>query len=179
MGKTETLEQINGVKEDLKRLNDWADIWQMKFNVEKCKVMYLGKHNSRAKYELQGKELDEIVEEKDLGVFFDNKFKAGINCFKAAKKGNKILGMIRRTFECRSKCVIVNLYKSLVRPHLEYCIQAWRPHYKKDIDVLEKVQKRATRMIEGCGEMDYERRLKHTGLTTLETRRERADLLEV
>ena len=87
--------------------------------------------------------------------------------------------MIRRTFECRNKCVIVNLYKSLVTPHLEYCIQAWRPHYKKDIDVLEKVQRRATRMIEGCGEMDYERRLKHTGLTTLETRRERADLLEV
>ena len=69
MGKTKTLEQINGVKEDLKRLNDWADIWQMKFNVEKCKVMYLGKHNSRVKYELQGKELDKIVEEKDLGVF--------------------------------------------------------------------------------------------------------------
>ena len=179
MGLTRTLEQIDGVREDLKKLDDWTVLWQMKFNVDKCKVMYLGNHNRKAKYEIQGKELGEIDEEKDLGVFFDNTFKAGINCFKAAKKGNKVLGMIRRTFECRSKGVILNLYKSLVRPHLEYCVQAWRPHYKKDIDVLEKVQRRAARMIAGCGEMNYESRLKHTGLTTFETRRERADMLEV
>jgi hypothetical protein len=177
MGMTGSIEQVNGIREDLRRLDEWSQLWQMKFNVDKCKVMYLGHGNSKSKYEIQGKELGEIVEEKDLGVFFDNTWKAGINCFKAAKKGNKILGMIKRTFECRSKSVILNLYKSLVRPHLEYCIQAWRPHYKKD--VLEKVQRRATRMIEGCGEMDYEQRLKYTRLTTLETRRERADMLEV
>ena len=133
MGLTRTLEQIDGVREDLKKLDDWTVLWQMKFNVDKCKVMYLGNHNRKAKYEIQGKELGEIDEDKDLGVFFDNTFKAGINCFKAAKKGNKVLGMIRRTFECRSKGVILNLYKSLVRPHLEYCVQAWRPHYKKEI----------------------------------------------
>jgi hypothetical protein len=179
MGMAGSIEQVYGIREDLSRLDEWSQRWQMKFNVDKCKVMYLGHGNSKAKYEIQGKELGEIVEEKDLGVYFDNTWKAGANCFKAAKKGNKILGMIKRTFECRSKSVIVNLYKSLVRPHLEYCIQAWRPHYKKDIDVLEKVQRRATRMIEGCGEMDYEKRLKYARLTTLETRRERADMLEV
>ena len=98
-----SIEQVNGIREDLSRLDEWSQRWQMKFNVHKCKVMYLGHGNSKAKYEIQGKELGEIVEEKDLGVYFDNTWKAGANCFKAAKKGNKILGMIKRTFECRSK----------------------------------------------------------------------------
>jgi hypothetical protein len=75
--------------------------------------------------------------------------------------------------------VILRLYKSLVRPHLEYCIQAWRPHLKKDIDVLEKVQRRATRMMEEGKGKPYEERLKLAGLTTLELRRVRADMLEV
>ena len=74
---------------------------------------------------------------------------------------------------------MLRLYKSLVRPNLEYCIQAWRPHLVKDIEMLEKVQRRATRMVVGDRDMTYERRLKFVGLTTLETKRERADLLEV
>ena len=74
---------------------------------------------------------------------------------------------------------MLRLYKSLVRPNLEYCIQAWRPHLVEDIEMLEKVQRRATRMMVGNRDMTYERRLKFVGLTTLETRRERADLLEV
>ena len=60
------------------------------------------------------------------------------------------MGLIRRTITCRSKEIIVRLYKSLVRPHLEYCIQAWRHHLVKDTEVLEKVQRRATRMIREC-----------------------------
>jgi len=70
----------------------------------------------------------------------------------AAKKGNQIglLGLIKRTITCRSKEIILRLYKSLARPHLEYCIQAWRPHLVKNIELLEKVQERATRMIEEC-----------------------------
>ena len=71
------------------------------------------------------------------------------------------------------------LYKTLVGPHLEYCVQAWRPHLKKDIEKIEKVQRRATRMMMGGEVLDYESRLKRVGLTTLETRRLRADMLEV
>ena len=97
----------------------------------------------------------------------------------AAKKGNRILGMISRTFSCKSKVIVKQLYKSLVRPHLDSCVQVWRPHLKKDIEVLEKVQRRATRMVDGYRGMEYEERLKRIGLITLEMRRERADLLEV
>ena len=74
---------------------------------------------------------------------------------------------------------MVKLYKSLVRPKLEYCIQAWRPYLKKDIDKLEKVQARATKLITDCKNLDYENRLKYTGLTTLSDRRIRGDMIEV
>ena len=74
---------------------------------------------------------------------------------------------------------MLQLYKSLVRPHLDYCIQAWRPHLVKDIERLEKVQRRATKMISECKGMEYYERLKRLKLTTLETRRLRADLIEV
>src|SRR5271163_3188495 len=73
----------------------------------------------------------------------------------------------------------MQLYKSLVRPHLDYCIQAWRPHYVKDIELIERVQRRATRMVAGCKELTYEKRLEVLNLTTLETRRKRADMIEV
>ena len=97
----------------------------------------------------------------------------------SCKKGNQILGLIARIFVSREKEIILKLYKSLVRPHLDYCIQAWRPHLTKDIELLEKVQRRATKLIADCKAYSYEDRLKKVNLTTLETRRERADMIEV
>ena len=85
--------------------------------------------------------------------------------------------MIFRSFKCKNAEIIKPLYKSLVRPHLDYCVQAWRPHLQKDIAVLESVQRRATRMIQECKNKRYEDRLIILHLTTLETRRLRADLL--
>ena len=71
------------------------------------------------------------------------------------------------------------MYKSLVRPRLEYCIQAWCPHLRKDIDLLEKVQRRATRLIYSLHDLPNCDRLKRLKLTTLVTRRVRGDLIEV
>ena len=77
------------------------------------------------------------------------------------------------------KQLIVPLYRAIVRPHLEYFIQAWRPYRKKDIDKLDRIQRRATKMIPELRDLSYESRLLQCGLTTLETRRLRGDQIEV
>ena len=87
--------------------------------------------------------------------------------------------MIKRNFRFKSKSVMVPLYKSIVRPHLDYCVQAWRPHYRKDIDKLEKMQRRAMKMVKGLEGHSYSDRLRILGFTTLETRFFRVNLIEV
>jgi len=173
------MEGINVINDDLLVLTRWCNEWQMEMNVEKCKVMHVGLHNMKESYSLNDTVLVQTEEEKDLGVIITKDFKVSQQCLKAAKKGNQILGLIYRTFSIKNKLIMMRLYKALVRPHLDYCIQAWRPHLQKDIDVIEKVQRRATRMIDGLKDLEYEERLKIVGLTTLETRRSRADMLEV
>jgi hypothetical protein len=128
---------------------------------------------------MNGAVLEEVTDERDLGVVLQNDLKCNKQCLKAVNTANRVLGMIKRSFSVRDKDVILQLYKSLVRPHLEYSVQAWRPHLKKDIDLLEGVQRRATRMINGFKDKSYEVRLCCLNLTTLETRRLRGDLTEV
>ena len=92
--------------------------------------------------------LRRTTQEKDLGVTFSTDMKVSEQCRIAASKGNQILGLIRRTITYKEKHLIVPLYKAIVRPHLEYCIQAWRPYRKKDIDKLERIQRRATKTLD-------------------------------
>ena len=83
----------------------------------------------------------------------------------AASKGNQIIVLIRRNITYKEKKLIIPLYKAIVRPHLEYCIQAWRPYRKKDINTLERIQRRASKMISELRDLSYEERLKKCGLT--------------
>ena len=122
--------------------------------------------------------LGRTVQEKDLGVIFSADMKVSEQCGIAASKGNQILGLIRRTMAYKEKQLIVPLYKVIIRPHLEYCIQAWRP-YRKDIDKVERIQRRATKMVPQLRDLSYESRLLQCGLTALETRRLRGDQIEV
>ena len=121
--------EIASIQEDLDRLSHWSEKWLMSFNVNKCKVMHLGYNNVNADYFLCGETLINVTEEKDLEVIIQQNLKVDLQCASAVKKANQILGMISRTFANKSKDIIVPLYKSLVRPHLEYCIQTWNPHY--------------------------------------------------
>ena len=102
--------------------------------------------------------LGRTTKEKDLGVTFSADMKVSEQCGFVASKGNQIHGLIRRTIMYKEKQLIVPLYKAIVRPHLEYCIQAWRPYRKKDIDKLERIQRRATKMIPELRDLSYENR---------------------
>ena len=151
------------------------------FNLDKCAVMHFGFANEGREVKLDDKVLGAQKSERDLGVIMQSDLRVDKQCSKAANEANKKLGTINRNFKCKAKKVILQLYKSIVMPQLDYCVQAWRPHYREDIDKLEKVQRRATRMVEGLGGggYSYEGRLRILGLTTLETRFLRADLIQV
>lgn len=172
-------DDIEIMRNDLDKIFQWSVDWQMSFNTDKCTVIHMGKNNNEAEYKMGDKILKKSTVERDLGVLIDCSGKASEQCALAAKKANAVLGMIKRNISFKSKDNIVRLYKSLVRPRLEYCVQAWCPYVRKDVEMLEKVQRRATKMIEGYGNLKYEDRLMKTGLISLEKRRARGDLIQV
>ena len=151
----------------------------MLFNQSKCKCLHIGRANGKVPYEMHNTVLLKTSKEMDLGVTISADWKVSEQCGIAARKGNQLLGMIKRNITYREKNLIIPLYKSIVRPHLEYCIQAWRPRLKKDIDKLERVQRRATKLIPELRILSYEDRVQQCKLTTLETRRIRGDQIEV
>ena len=161
----------------ISNLCDWARNWQMRFNVDKCKILHLGPKNPHLNYWMDGTLIQSVTQEKDLGVIISNNAKPGEQCAKAVKKANQVLGQLLRSFQCRDKHTLVQLYKVFVRPHLEYAVQAWCPYTAKDIELIEKVQKRAIRQITNL-KGSYKEKLKQLNLTTLEDRRKRGDCIE-
>ena len=136
------------LQNNLDRLVKWSEKWQMLFNFGKCKCLHAGHGNLDVNYKMGDTVLSTTVKEKDLGVIISADMKVSEQCGIAASKGNQILGLIRRN-NLQGKKLIIPLYKAIFRPHLEYCIQAWRPYRKKDIDTLERIQRRAI-LIEIC-----------------------------
>ena len=119
----------------------------MLFNKDNGKCLHIGQANAKTSNLMNNTVLLSTERETDVGVIVSSDMKVSEQCGIAARKGNQILGLIRRNIAYRDKRLIIPLYLSLVRPHLEYCIQAWRPHMRNYIDKLEPVQRRATRLI--------------------------------
>ena len=177
-------EDCGNLQEDLNKLSQWSKSWLLSFNIDKCKRMHIGRGNPHYEYSMyddQRKELvplEETTKEKDLGVWITDDLKPSYQCSKAAEKGMRALRMIRRSFEVFDKESFLILYKTYVRTHLEYAVQSWNPYLKKDITVIENIQRRATKLVQGFRNLSYEERLERLGLTTLEKRRLRGDLIE-
>ena len=141
------------LQEDIDQLVDWANKWHLNFNKDKCKVMLIGKNKlppfkfSMAKEEDKRHYLEETKVERDLGVIISNDLKFNEQMANVVQKANGVLAMIKRTFKHWNAFNFRKLYSAIVRPHLEYCITAWNPYKKKDIKMVEKVQRRATKLV--------------------------------
>ena len=167
-----------GLQNDLNILKEWTDEWQIKFNSLKCKVMHFGNSNPKYKYKIENVVLEEGKLEKDLGIFISNDISWSHHISYMINKSNKQMGRIKHAFEFLDKNIIRLLYKSLVRPHLEYGAVIWNPQRQGEIDRIEKVQNRSTKIPSLYGFSHEERNLK-LNLPTLENRRRRGDLIQM
>ena len=118
------------------------------------------------------------IEQKDLGVWITPSMIFSVHCCKSAGKANQALGMIERNFKYISKSSLMILYKTFVQPHLKYCAPIWNPRYYKDINTMDKVHRRATKLVPSISKLNYESRLHQLQLHSLYCRWQRSDLIE-
>ena len=162
---------------DIDRLMQWSKDWLLTFNKSKCKHVHFGPPNN-AKYQMGGDIIIQSTEEKDLGITIDEKLKFQIHINNQTKKANQRLGMIKRSFTYMDKNMFTTLYKSIVRPHLEYGSNIWSVMYKKEAIQIENVQRRATKLVKNIQHLSYSDRSRYLGLPSLQYRRLRSDMVE-
>ncbi|XP_059579404.1 uncharacterized protein LOC109285286 [Alligator mississippiensis] len=178
-GEVSMLVERDRLQLDLDRLQRWVDENRMGFNSDKCKVLHLGRKNQQQTYRLGNSPLISTEAEKDLGAIIDAKMNMGRQCEDPVSKAYRTLSCIYRYNMSRSKEVFLPLYASLVRPQLEYCVQFWVPHFRRDVDSIERVQRRATCMIRGQQGRPYKGRLRDLNLLSLHKRRLKGDLVAI
>ena len=171
--------EITKLQEDIDRTGAWSRTWQLPFNATKSHSLHLGHGNPRHQYTLDGQILEASEEEKDLGVIVDDRLKFRKHAATAAKKANRTLACIRRTIKYKEKDMIVPLYTALVRPLLEYGNIIWCPRFEEDNKMIERIQRRATKLITSIKDLDYTDRLKQLNLPSLQHRRRRGDMIQV
>ena len=144
----------------------------MPFN-NKCKSLHLGSNNSKSSYLLGGTHISQVRHETDLGVIIDNQLKFRDHTSAASNKATSILALIRKSFALLDTMTLPLLYKAMVRPHLEYGNVIWGPHYKTDQEAVERVQRRATKLVTTLKHLPYKQRLEALKLPSLGYRRRR------
>ena len=177
-----TSNDSESLQTDILRICEWSIKWDLPLNALKSQM--LSKMTHAIPYFVtdssgQRTNLPVVAQTNDLGIRVANSFTPTTTSEAAAAKARRALFQLKTAIVNKNPEVFVPLYAAFVRPHLEYCVQAWSPYLRKDIQLLEKVQRLATRMIRGMKGMNYEDRLKALNLFSLERRRLRGDLIEV
>ena len=180
------------LQKDIDKMIKWSKLWLLKFHPQKCVMMHLGKvftfntddqttqniDSTIFRYSMEGHPLEYSECEKDLGVFIDNKLNFEKHINYSINKANKVMAVARKTFDYMDKDIFLQIYKGMVRPHLEYASSVWAPHLVKHVEALESVQRRATKLVPGLSNLEYSERLKTLKLPTLAYRRIRGDMIQ-
>ena len=177
-----TNEDSLALQEDLKTAGKWSKEWKLGFNASKCHVLRIGTPSDmedRPQYHLNEVILENVTEQNDLGVLIDSNLDFEKHVNKCIRKAYASWSIIRRTFDRLKPKMFKLLFKTYVRPHVEYCPQVWSSYRKGTIRKIERVQRVATRQVVGMSGKSYDERLKEIGLTTLGERRQRGDMIEV
>ncbi len=156
-----------GLQDDLCKISTWYDEWEMPFNVKKCHVLQVGTRNLKNHYEMSGVKLGSVPRVTYLGVTIASNLKFFQQCKDAASEADRMLDIMNKKFSFKIIELILLLYNSLVRPHLEYAVQFWLPHLTKDIAKLKAVQRRGTKMILSLRNKSYKERLARLNLFSL------------
>ena len=169
----------NLFQSDIDALSAWSDLWDLKFNVAKCCILHFGRSNAKATYKMNNLVLKRKYQERDLGILFSTNFKFDDHIHLITKKANRQLGIIAKVFSSRTPQIIVPLFKTFVRPHLEYNSIIWSPYTKNNDKLIEKIQKRMCNILYGARSSNYQEKLKKAGLLSLRARRIRDQLINV
>ena len=167
---------------DIDTLEEWSNTWLLRFNPKKCHVLSLGRIEDTMytmRYKVYDKEMEHVFDEKDLGVTVDSQLTFEDHIASKVRIANAMVGLIRRSFSYLSCYLFRKLYLAFVRPHLEYAQVVWAPHSRKLINLIENVQIRATKLVDGLGSLSYTERLQKLNLPTLVHRRTRGAMIEL
>ena len=165
------------LQNDLDLLHRWSQQWQLKFNVSKCKHIHFGPAHHHGPYYLNGTLIELDTSHSDLSILFDSHLKLHDHTAQVTTKANRILGLIKKSFDYLDPIMLTQLFSTLVRPMLEYNNAIWGPHYALDQRKIEKVQRRATRLLPQLQAKSYSERLTLLSLPSLQYRRLRGDLI--
>lgn len=166
------------LKTDLKQLELWSSQWLLSLNADKCTILHIGYNNPKLEYMLNGVTLAKVDTQLDLGVTLSSDLKWSAHIVSIVKKANSVLYLVKCAFKDISSELMLNIFKTYIRPLLEYASSVWCPYFVKDIELIEKVQRRATKVPQALKFLSYEERLLKLGITTLKERRDRGDLIE-
>ena len=164
---------------DLNSLSAWSGDWQLKFNASKCFSLHFGHRNVPHQYFVSGQPITFHNCKRDLGVLISSNLKPSSHIAQIIKCAEMCLAVLRKTIVCRDKVIFLKLYQQLVRLHLQYAVLVSNPHLKRDIERTEKVQRRATKCINGTQSKSYHDRQHILGIDSLQKRRYVFDLVEL
>ena len=168
------------LQEDINAVVKWINDWGLTLAAGKCRVVHFGPRNPKHSYSVSSSSpLQESSGERDLGILISNDLNWRGHISKVVRKAEGVLASLSRSFVSRSPAIFLQLYKAFVRPHLEYASSVWSPYLIRDIERLERVQRRVTRKVSTVRHCSYSERLKRLQLSSLKSRRVTADLLQM